>query len=172
MAAVTLEQVYRDYYDKVTRFVRKKVADPTDAEDLVSEVFLKLTKNWDKFDPEKASASTWVYTIANNTVVDYYRTRKVHVEMPDEAEETRGLPQELIDYAAPDEQLMRAESLNDLARALEQLKEKERDLIILHYYQNMTLKEVAEKMGMSYINAKVIHKKALDKMQMLLGACG
>ena len=45
------------------------------------------------------------------------------------------------------------------------LKERERDLILLHYYKGLTLKEVADKMGMSYINAKVIHKKALAALR-------
>ena len=49
--------------------------------------------------------------------------------------------------------------------ALLALKEKERDLIVLHYYTGYTLKTVAEVMGMSYINAKVIHKKALEGLR-------
>ena len=57
------------------------------------------------------------------------------------------------------------EALDTLADALMSLKEKERDLIVLHYYENHTLKTVAEMMGMSYINAKVIHKKALTGLQ-------
>ena len=55
--------------------------------------------------------------------------------------------------------------LDTLADALMTLKTRERDLILLHYYKGLTLKEVAEKMGMSYINAKVIHKKALSGLK-------
>ena len=58
------------------------------------------------------------------------------------------------------------DALDALADALLALKEKERDLIILHYYSGHTLKTVAEMMGMSYINAKVIHKKALNALRM------
>ena len=57
------------------------------------------------------------------------------------------------------------DALDTLADALLALKEKERDLIILHYYSGHTLKTVAEMMGMSYVNAKVIHKKALSRLQ-------
>ena len=57
------------------------------------------------------------------------------------------------------------EALEALADALMTLKERERDLILLHYYKGMTLKAAAEKMGMSYINAKVIHKKALSALR-------
>ena len=57
------------------------------------------------------------------------------------------------------------DTLDNFADALLTLKEKERDLIVLHYYTGHTLKETAEMMGMSYINAKVIHKKALDRLR-------
>ena len=57
--------------------------------------------------------------------------------------------------------------LDLLADALLRLKEKERDLIVLHYYSGHTLREVADMMGMSYINAKVIHKKALESLRTL-----
>ena len=57
-----------------------------------------------------------------------------------------------------------------LSDALLALKEKARDLIVLHYYTGHTLKEVAEIMGMSYINAKVIHKKSLESLRAFFGA--
>ena len=62
------------------------------------------------------------------------------------------------------------DALDSLADALLALKERERDLIVLHYYTGYTLKEVAEMMGMSYINAKVIHKKALENLRVFFAA--
>lgn len=56
-----------------------------------------------------------------------------------------------------------------LGKALEQLDSLLRDLIILHYYEDMPLKIIVEKMNMSYPNAKVLHKKALRSLQKLLG---
>ena len=57
------------------------------------------------------------------------------------------------------------DALDSLADALLALKEKARDLIVLHYYTGHTLKETAEMMGMSYINAKVLHQKALTGLR-------
>jgi len=62
------------------------------------------------------------------------------------------------------------DALDSLADALLALKERERVLIVLHYYTGHTLKEVAEMMGMSYINAKVIHKKALESLRAFFAA--
>lgn len=62
------EQIYLQYHDKVRAYVRGKIQDPHDVEDLVSAVFMKIVQKLDSYDPAKASVSTWVYTITRNTV--------------------------------------------------------------------------------------------------------
>ena len=152
------EQIYLQYHDKVRAYVRGKIQDPHDVEDLVSAVFMKIVQKLDNYDPEKASVSTWVYTITRNTVTDFFRTRRDMVGFEDYmADET---------YSSA----MTDDTLESLADALRTLKEKERDLIVLHYYTGYTLKTVAEMMGMSYINAKVVHKKALAALRLAIGA--
>ena len=69
--------------------------------------------------------------------------------------------------AANDERNMDS-NLDDLADALTQLGELERDLIILYYYSGYTLKSVANMMNISYIYAKVIHKNALNELRTLM----
>lgn len=155
---ISADQIYTDFFPKVSAYVRGKVSNPHDAEELVSAVFLKIVQKLDSYDPAKASLSTWVYTITRNTVTDFFRTRRTMVAfedyMLDEAPEA-----ELTD-----------DMLDNLADALLSLKEKERDLIVLHYYSGHTLKTVAEMMGMSYINAKVLHKKALTGLRAIYAA--
>ena len=151
------EQIYLQYHDKVRAYVRGKIQDPHDVEDLVSAVFMKIVQKMDSYDPEKASVSTWVYTVTRNTVTDHFRTRRTLVALEDYMADEA--PEELNDGV-----------LDSLADALLALKEKERSLIVLHYYTGHTLKEVAEMMGMSYINAKVVHKKALDSLRAFFAA--
>ena len=155
---VTAQQVYETYHPKVSAYVRGKIQDPHEAEDLVSAVFLKVVQKLDSYDPQKASLSTWVYTITRNTVTDHFRTRRSLAEYADWMD---------VELPAPD---LTDEALDALADALLALKEKERDLIVLHYYEGHTLKVVAEMMGMSYVNAKVIHKKALTNLRAAMGA--
>ena len=149
--SIGTEELYLTYYDKVGAYIRGKVENFHDAEDLTAQVFEKVYVKLDSFDGTKASLSTWIYTIARNTVTDHFRTRRVHVSYD-----------ELYELPAPERD---RDVLEELADALEGLKVKERDLILLHYYKGLTLKEVAEQMGMSYINAKVIHKKALSGLR-------
>ena len=152
------EQIYADYYPKVSAYVRSKIANHHDAEDLVSAVFAKVVQKLDSYVPQKASLSTWVYTITRNTVTDFFRTHRTMVALEDYM---------VGEEPAPDPS---DDVLDTLADALLTLKEKERDLIILHYYKGHTLKTVAEMMGMSYINAKVIHKKALTGLRAFYAA--
>ena len=151
-------QIYEEFQPKVRAYVRGKIHDPHDAEDLVSAVFMKVVQKLERFDPARASVSTWVYTITRNTVTDHFRTRRSLAEYADWMD---------AELPAPD---LTDEALDALADALLALKEKERELIVLHYYEGHTLKGVAEMMGMSYINAKVIHKKALTSLQAFYAA--
>lgn len=152
-------KIYTDFHKKVARYIAGKVPNPQDAEDLVSCVFMKVFQKLDTFDESKASLSTWIFTITRNTVYDFYGTRKDFSE----------LPEDIADDGKIDENLLNEEMLEQLADALESLDERSRDLIILHYYSGLTLKEIADRMQMSYPNAKVIHKKALRAMQAFLG---
>lgn len=143
------EQIYRDYHDKVLRYIIGQVNDFYLAEDICSDVFLKVYEKIDTFDEKKASISTWIFTITRNKLIDYYRTRKVTVEVPD----TLVYEQE--------EQEFDKETLEKLAKALEKLNDRSKKLIVTHYYQRKTLKEVATELNISYPYAKVLHQKAL-----------
>ena len=79
----TAEQIYLQYHDKVRAYVRGKIQDPHDVEDLVSAVFMKIVQKLDSYDPDKASVATWVYTITRNTVIDHYRTRRTLAALED-----------------------------------------------------------------------------------------
>lgn len=152
------DKIYFDYKEKVTAYVKNRVADACTAEDIVSEVFIKVYQKLESYDGSRASLSTWIYTITRNTVIDYYKKRK-----------TQALPFDEVAAVEDHAEISAGEELlESLATALEKLSERERDLIILYYYQGYTLKRIAEMMGMSYINAKVIHAKALSFLRSLL----
>lgn len=148
------EKIYAEYFEKVTGYIRSHVENDQDREDIASEVFLKVYAKLDSYDERKASLSTWIYAITKNTVIDYYKSSKSYKILTES-------------IAADDESDIDGD-LDDLADALAQLGERERDLIILHYYSGYTLKCVADMMNISYIYAKVIHKKALSELRSLM----
>lgn len=132
------EALYTAYSEKVRGYVFGKVANRHDAEDLVSDVFLKAYEKYPTFDADRASVSTWLYTITRNTVIDYFRTHRPGVE----------LPEDLPDAAGIDDGLLQRESLQALGEALNRLDERSRALIVLRYGKGLSLK--ARRQGSAY----------------------
>lgn len=97
--------------------------------------------------------------ITKRTVAKFYRSYRPTDEIPEDISDGTDIEQQTID----------AETLERLADALEQLEERLRDIILLHYYGDKTLSEIAAAMGMSYPNIKVLHKKALGQLKKLIG---
>ncbi len=154
------EEIYTQYSGKILNYIRSKINSKEDAEDLQALVFTKALEKFESFDSSKSQISTWLYTIANNTVIDFFRTRHVSEEL----DENSDIP---FDNAGFDD-ILNEETLNELASALEQLDEDLRDLIILRYYNNLTLKDIAEKMDISYGKCKLMHNNALMELKSLL----
>lgn len=158
------EQIYLDYKDRVYGYIMAKVANPHDAEDLLSSIFLKIYQKLDQYDSTKASLSTWIYTITHNQVCNYYRSKARQGYMADTEEIA-----ELSDGAEPFiEMLIKEEELEALAIALERLPERERDVIVLRYFHGYTPTEVAVHMNISYSNAKFLQHRAIGMLKNLM----
>ena len=153
--ATEKEALYTEYRDKVSRYVFCRLQNKSDAEDIVSEIFLKVYEHFDTFDASLASVSTWIYTITRNTVTDYFRSNHIYAE----------LPEELSDEDDADCVILQKESLAALGKALGNLDERRRALVIFKYYKKMSLKDIAARMGISYAYVKILHKSALNKLK-------
>ena len=153
--------IYTQYCDKVFGFVRSKIYNQTEAEDIVQTVFLKVYSNLDQYDETKASLSTWIYTITRNTVYDYLKEKRDHPVLE--------LMDNTVDSAEePDDSLLNQEALEELACALEKLPQNQRDIIILLYYKNLGKRKVAEMFGMTYGQLRYLHDKAMKRLGELL----
>lgn len=154
--------IYTQYREKVFGFVRSKIFNPDDAEDIVQNVFLKVYGNLDKFDETKASLSTWIYTITRNTVYDYLKEKRDRpvLELIDNTEAS--------EEDSPDAEIINSEALDELASALEKLPQDQRDTVILLYYKKLDRKSVAEMFGISYGQLRYLHDKALKRLGELL----
>ncbi len=154
-----IEWIYTEYSGKVMGYIRGKVRSSADAEDLCSEVFEKVFRKIGEYDKAKSGLSTWIYTITRNTVIDFYRKSRPGEE----------LDENLSDGAELDESMLRTETLSELARALEKLPEKMREIIVYRYYDGLPLTEIAERMGLSYGAIKLWHQNALLMLRQEMG---
>lgn len=155
------EKIYKDFYPKVFQYLVNRMGSVHDAEDMAQTVFLKIFTKLDTFDAEKSALSTWIFNITRNTLIDHQRsmTLRIHEEIP-----------ETMADDSPDmlDGLIMEQEQERLADALERLTREERDLIILHYYNEYTLLKVAELMRKPYGQIKRLHMKALQKLKFQL----
>ena len=148
-------QIFKDYSAKVLGYIRGKGIAPDDAEDLRSNIFLKFYSTLENYDSTKSSPSTWIYRITQSAVIDFYRTKKTFSE----------LNEEMVFVDKNYDDILTNETLTELGQALMRLDDRERALIVLVYYDGITLKEAASKINMSYSNSKLVMKKALAQLK-------
>ncbi|MGL5957943.1 MAG: RNA polymerase sigma factor [Phocaeicola sp.] len=157
-----IEKIYKEFYPKIRSYVGYKVADADDAEDVTSEIFKKVVLKYFTFDVEKASVSTWIYTIARNSVVDYYKDKN----NPYNKSELTGVEIDLSLDA--NEQLFRLDNLELITGALQKLSKRERDIIIMRFYYEKKAAEVAELLDMTALNVRIVQFRALTKLKKIL----
>ena len=158
MAAINIDQIYTEYGGKIMGYIRARIRNTADAEDLCSEVYEKILRKADDFNPEKASLNTWIFTITRNTVIDHFRRSKP----------TEELDENLSDNEELDVNLLSQESLGELAAALRSLPQQMMDIIVLRYYDGKPLTEIAELMNLSYGAVKLRHQNAILMLRQAL----
>ena len=157
-----MEKIYLEYREKVFRYVRGKVASTADAEDVTSEIFWRVLSSLDSYDEEKATLSTWIYTITHNTVCNYYREQSRRALSLDENALCSDTDDGVV--AEIDNEILK----ESLAIALASLSEREQGVIVLYYYHEIPLRDIAIKMGITYTNAKFIKHNAIGKLKLAM----
>jgi RNA polymerase sigma-70 factor (ECF subfamily) len=135
-------ELYRALYEPVSRYIRRRVSSPAEAEDLVGQVFLRLLESLDRIDPRKGSVFTYTLSMARNALVDEARRRVGMV--PEEAA-----------AAVPDagagalERLMGEENTKRIRQELALLPAETRELLMLRFGDGLRFAEIAQVMGLN-----------------------
>lgn len=151
---------YDLYVTRIYRFIFFKVNSTTDAQDLTSEVFLKLWQ-YIKEDKEIENLNSLTYMIARNAVIDFYR----HKSRKDESIEGAGL--ETIINEKDD--LFERQAINsDLMHVLEGLgglKDEYREVIVLRYLDELSIDEIAQILDKSAGSVRVLLHRATKTLK-------
>lgn len=160
LSMLNFEEIYAEYFPKIYNFIFYRLLSREDTEDLVSEVFFKVAKNLGRFDEGKAKLKTWIYRIAQNTLIDFYRSRKTEASL--DAEETGYEPS--VDF---EEQLERIASpkRQALYRELQKLKERERLIVYYRFFEGYTNREIAKLLQMKESTVGTVLGRTLKKLQ-------
>ncbi|MGG1313449.1 MULTISPECIES: RNA polymerase sigma factor [Cohnella] len=134
------------------------------AEDLCSETFYKAYRSLHSFREVDASFSTWLYTIARNTVLSELRKQKAtHLSLDDSTYIPAAPPE-----AAPEQRLLRNEKVLMVREAINNLPEKQRSALILREYDGLDYQEIASILGqtVSAVKSLLFRARASVKTQM------
>lgn len=155
----TFAEIYEAQFKRVYNYISYRINNHMDAEDLVSQVFSKVIEKYDSFDPKRAALSTWIISIARNTITDYFRARQKN--NPIELDSMELLPSGEV----PDDILIKSEQNTALIKALNTLPARERNLIALKYGAELSNKEIARVMQLSETNVGIIIFRSLQKLR-------
>ena len=137
---------------RLSNFIRKRVADPGDAEDILQEVFYELVEAYRMMKPVE-QVTAWLFRVARNRITDLFRKRQREAlrREPDVLTED-GEVFQLEDLlpapdAGPDSAYARSVLLEELDAALEELPDEQRDVFVAHEWMGYSFKEIAAQTG-------------------------
>lgn len=156
-------ELYNLYAGDIYRYVLVRVTDARVAEDITSEVFIRALEGLGSFEYRGVPFSAWLYRIARDRVVDYYRKssrRKATVSL-DEGPE--------VVSEGADRAVLRGLEVRELQSALEELTEEQRLVVILRFLEGKSLAEVAAQLGKNEGSIKALQHRALAALGRVLG---
>jgi RNA polymerase sigma-70 factor (ECF subfamily) len=160
MHQTTTTQIWEQFSQSLLTFVRKRVDDPYDAEDILQDVFLKIHTRIDSLEDGERMAP-WLYQITRNTIIDYYRTRRTAAELP-----------EFIPVEPPlverDPNAQLAAGLRDFMACL---PNKYRQALVLTEFEGLKQTELADRLGLSVSGAKSRVQRGREMLRQALLEC-
>jgi RNA polymerase sigma-70 factor (ECF subfamily) len=132
--------LYQAYISRIYRYVYFRVPDDDLAEDITSQVFLKVWEKLDTYESGQSPFMAWVYRIAHNAVIDYYRTKKVSISI-ENAKEI-----ELCHSDDVDEKIDLQTQSQELRAALQELTKEQQEVLLLKFVGGLSTAEIAKKL--------------------------
>lgn len=159
---LTYEDFYRDHYAMVINYLRFRCHSLQDAEDIASQVFTYCYFHWTDYNPQKASAKTWLFLIVRSRWIEFRRKQKICADIDE-------LSNILTDEKDPIEQAMTLDSIRqELAKALTALPQNLRAVVVLRYFSDDSDELIAKKLHTTRGNVRVMASRAIKKMQPML----
>ncbi|MFH1148961.1 MAG: sigma-70 family RNA polymerase sigma factor [Actinomycetota bacterium] len=152
--------LYDTFQPMMFNYVARRVSNTADAEDVSEQVFEKLLVGLDRFDPERASFKTWLYKVANNAVIDYYResSKTRHLGLDEAMETYRYDGRVEVDYTRKYLQVMSL--ISDLPRA-------HQEVLSLRFIEDLENEGIAQVLGCTRRHAAVKLFRALKALRKL-----
>ena len=157
------ERVYERHYADIYTYLYYRLGDQTMAEDLTGEVFARLVERSASLEDQGRPVLAWLYTIARNLLVDHYRRNGRHVTLS--LDEQRDSLVDDNDQGDPLEQAAMSIAQGVLAKAIEQLTEDQRQVILLKFFGDYSNAETGQITGNTEGGVKALQHRALAALR-------
>lgn len=157
MKKEAIENLFKKHYNEAKLYVMALCHDADLAEDIVSEAFYKAFVS---IDEEKDSFKYWLLKVCRNCYFDHLRKSKRNLPLTDDGKSEDN----------PLDNLIKAEEYRALYRALGLLQPNYKEVLVLYYFESMSVKEIAEITGETTDNVKVQMFRARQKLKTILEA--
>jgi RNA polymerase sigma-70 factor (ECF subfamily) len=154
------EDLYQRYARPVFGLALRRLGDRGRAEDAVQETFASIWRSAGSYKPDRGPGAPWLYAVARNAIVDRARARN---EIPSDIPEKPG------NDPGPGDKAEQSWIAWRVHRALEELPEREREVLALAYWSGLSQSEVAEFLGIPLGTVKTRTRSALAKLSDILG---
>lgn len=149
---VNFETAFDRYREAVYRYVHRLTGDPDEAEELTQEAFVRLLQH----DVDGDSTKSWLFTVARNLVRDRSRTRRRRAELAE------GQDFGPSDPETPEETLRRANRRNSVREALDRLKPRDREMLLMRE-EGFSYAEIADVVGVATTSVGTLLSRALRR---------
>jgi RNA polymerase sigma-70 factor (ECF subfamily) len=156
-------ELYDTHCDAVYRYVLYRVREPSDAEDLTSEVFTRAFANIHRYRWQGKSFLAWLYTIARNAVTDRRRRERPTLDLDD----AYGVAEE---GPTAHDRAVRGEQVDALRGAVKHLTTEQQEVLVLRFVENMSSRQVAKVLGKNEGAIRALQFRALGRLRKLLTA--
>jgi RNA polymerase sigma-70 factor (ECF subfamily) len=154
--------LYDTHIEPIYRFVYLKVSHKADAEDITQQIFLNAWQNIRRYRHKGFPFSSWLYKIAHNAVIDFYRSRNVRadvdLESVEETAQENRIDQE-TDYNF---------ALEAIEKVIRQLPPNQQSIIIMRFVDDLPTKEIARILEKNEGAIRVIQHRALKRLKQIL----
>ncbi|MDE3839445.1 RNA polymerase sigma factor SigX [Bacillus methanolicus] len=157
------EELYSKYHQDVFQFLYYMVKNRELAEDLVQEVYIRVLKSYKRFEG-KSSEKTWLFSIARNVAIDFFRKQKGWKQRL--IEKFDWSTQQVKDeHPIPEEIALQNEEIRTLYDCLDKCSVDQKMVIVLRYLHELSIAETAEALGWTESKVKTTQHRALKVLK-------
>lgn len=149
-------QIYERYASAIYRYIYFRVGEVELAEDLQAEVFLRMFEGLDRYEDRGWPISAWLYRIAHDRTVDIIRRRRKRHQVPLENWEGS--------CEGPEQAVSARLEHEELRRTLADLTDDQREVILLRFMSDMSVQEVAERLGRTEGSVKALQHRGIQSL--------